>query len=64
MNDKLKKYLEKCSPAKVDMTLIDELRSALKKAVPKIAEKVKQREKLAAQLRVTASTPRQSKSDK
>ena len=63
MNDKLKSYLEKCSPATVDQSLIDDLRSVMEEAVPEIAERVRQREKLAARLRITASTPCQSNSD-
>ena len=64
MNDKLKKYLEKCSPAIVDKSLLDGLRRVMKEAVPEIAERVRQREKLAAHLRIAATKPRQSNSDK
>ena len=51
MNEKLKNYLEKCSPATVDKSLLDDLRSVMEEAVPEIAERVRQREKLAAHLR-------------
>ena len=63
MNEKLKKYLEKCSPATVDQSLLDDLRSVMEEAVPEIAKRVRQREKLAAHLRIAASTPCPSKSD-
>ena len=64
MNDKLKKYLEKCSPAPVDQSLLAELRSVMEEAVPEIAERVRKREKLAAHLRIAASTRRQSNSER
>ena len=64
MNDKLKKYLEKCSPAIVDQSLLDDLRSVMEEAVPEIVEKVRQREKLAAHLRIGTPTPSQSNTDK
>ena len=64
MNEKLKNYLEKCSPATVDPSTLDDLRSAMEQAVPEIAESIKQREELAAQLRITASTPSQVDTDK
>ena len=63
MDEKLKSYLDKCSPAAVDQLLLDDLLSTMEEAVPEIAERVKQREKLAARLRISASTPRQSNSD-
>ena len=64
MNEKLKNYLEKCSPATVDQSTLDDLRSAMEQAVPEIAESIRQREELAAQLRIAASTPSQSNTDK
>ena len=63
MDEKLKKYLEKCSPAPVDESLLEDLLYAMEEAVPEIAERVRQREKLAARLRITASTPSQSNND-
>ena len=63
MNDKLKNYLDKCSPATVDQSRLDDLRREMQQAVPKIAESIRQREELAAHLRIVASTPRQSSSD-
>ena len=64
MNDKLKSYLEKCSPATVDQSTLDDLRTAMEEAVPEIAESIRQREELAAQLRLAASTPSQAGTDK
>ena len=64
MNEKLKNYLSKRSPATVDQSTLDDLRSAMEQAVPEIAESIRQREELAAQLRVAASTPSQSNTDK
>ena len=57
MNEKLSNYLEKCSPATVDQSTLDDLRSAMEQAVPEITERIRQREALAAQLRIAASTP-------
>ena len=64
MNRKLKNYLEKCSPATVDETMLDDLRREMEQAVPEIAESIRQREELAAELRIAASKPPQSNSDK
>ena len=64
MNEKLKNYLEKCSPATVDQSTLDDLRSSMEQAVPEITESIRQREKLAAQLRIAASTPSQSNTDR
>ena len=50
MNEKLKSYLEKCNPATVDQATLDDLRGAMERAVPKIAENIRQRERLAAHL--------------
>lgn len=64
MNERLKSYLEKCSPATVDQSTLDGLREAMEEAVPKIAESIRQREELAAQLRVVVPTPPESDTDK
>ena len=64
MNKRLKSYLEKCSPAPVDQSRLDALRREMEQAVPEIAESIRQREKLAAQLRIAASTPSQSETNK
>ena len=63
MNKKLKGYLQQCTPAAVDQTMLDELRRQMDKAVPEITEKIRQREELAAELRIAASRPSQSKKD-
>ena len=63
MNDKFKNYLDKCSRATVDQSRLDDLRREMQQAVPEIAASIKQREELAAQLRIAASTPRQSDSN-
>ena len=64
MNQKLKNYLEKCSPATVDETMLDDLRREMEEAVPEIAESIRQREELAAELRIAASRSSRSNSDK
>jgi hypothetical protein len=64
MNERLKSYLEKCSPATVDKSTLDDLRSAMEQAVPKIVESIRLREQLAAQFRITAPRPTQSSKDK
>ena len=64
MDEKLKNYLKKCSPATVDQSLLDDLRNAMEQAVPEIAESIRQRELLAAHLRAAASKPSQSTTDK
>lgn len=57
MNNKLKDYLRQCTPAKADQPMLDELRREMDKAVPRITEKIRKREQLAAELRVTGSRP-------
>ena len=57
MNEKLRKYLEKCSPAEVDQSTLDDLRTSMEDAVPEIAENIRHREELAAQLRIAPSRP-------
>ena len=64
MNQRLKNYLEKCRPVKMDETMLDDLRREMEEAVPEIAESIRQREELAAQLRIAASRSPQSNSDK
>lgn len=61
MNKKLKNYLQKFPSASVDDTALDELRQEMKNAVPVIADSIRKREEMAAELRVTASRPSQSK---
>lgn len=63
MNDKLKGYLQKCTPAATDQTMLDELRLQMDEAVPEIAKNIRQREELAAELRVAASRQSQSRKE-
>ena len=60
MNPKLKNYLQKFRPATVEKTMLDELRQEMKEAVPEIAESIRKREELAAELRFPASRPSES----
>ena len=64
MNQKLKDYLQKCTPAMVDETALDELRLEMAKAVPEIAESIQEREELAAELRIAAAKPSRSAKDR
>ena len=63
MNPKLKNYLQKFSQATGDKAMLDDLRQEMEDAVPEIADSIRQREELAAELRITASTPSQSKKE-
>ena len=60
MNRKLKDYLQKFPQAKVDKTLLDELRREMREAVPEIVESIRKREELAAEFRIRTSRPAQS----
>ena len=62
MNSRLKNYLRKFRPAKVEHAVLDDLRREMEEAVPEIAENIRRREELAAELRVAAS--RSSRSGK
>ena len=64
MNKKLKDYLQQCTPATADQTMLDALRREMDKAVPEITENIRQRDELAAELRIAASRPSQSRKDK
>ena len=64
MNQKLKDYLRKFSPATADQTMLDDLCQEMEKAVPEITDSIRQREELAAELRITASKSSQSNSEK
>ena len=64
MNKRLKNYLQKCTPATADRTMLDDLRREMEQAVPEIAESIRAREELAAELRIAASKPSQSNRDK
>ena len=61
MNKELKDYLQQCTPATADQTMLDELRREMDKAVPEITENIRQREEVAAELRIAASRPSQSR---
>ena len=63
MNQRLKDYLQKCTPAQVDEKSLDELRQEMEKAVPEIAESIQDREELAAELRIAAAKGSQSAKD-
>lgn len=63
MNKKLEDYLQQCEPATADQTMLDVLSQEMDKAVPEITKKIRQREELAAVLRVSASSPSQSKGE-
>jgi hypothetical protein len=64
MNQRLKDYLQKCTPAEVDETALDELRREMEEAVPEIAESIQKREELAAELRIAAAKPSRSARDR
>ena len=61
MNSKLKDYLQSCKPARVDETMLSELQQEMEKAVPEITENIRQREELAAELRIASSRSSQTK---
>ena len=61
MNQNLEEYLDKCGRATVDEALLDELRREMEQAVPEIAESIREREELAAELRISASKASDSK---
>ena len=60
MNERLMRYVEKCGRATVDETKLDDLRRHMELAVPEIAESIRQREELAAELRISASRTTES----
>lgn len=59
MNERLKSYLDRCSPAPADQSMVDDLYDEMEEAVPEIVENIRRREELAAQLRmrIAASRP-------
>ena len=61
MKRRLKNYLQKRTPASVDREMFDELRREMTKTVPEIAESIRAREALAAELRIAAAKPARSK---
>lgn len=58
MNERLKSYLDRCSPAPVDQSMVDDLYEEMEEAVPEIVESIRQREELAAKLRIAEPRPR------
>ena len=60
MNERLRDYLEKCTPATADQAMLDELRRQMDKAIPRITARIKQREERAAELRIAISRSSQS----
>ena len=65
MNSRFKDYLKKFSSAKGDETMLNDLCKEMEDAVPEIVESIRQREELAAELRIAASKPsRTSQKDK
>ena len=64
MKERLKHYLQKCRSATADQAMLDNLRQQMEKAVPEITDSIRQREELAAELRIASSKPSQSKKEK
>ena len=64
MNQRLKAYLDKCGRATMDDTILDDLRKEMEQAVPEIAQTIRRREQLAAELRISASRTEESTSKK
>ena len=63
MNQRLKDYLDRSTPAEVDESALDDLRREMEEAVPEIAESIQEREELAAELRIAAAKPSRSARD-
>jgi hypothetical protein len=63
MDSKFKSYLDKFRPATLDKTELDDLRQETKKAIPEIADSIRDREQRAAELRIPALRPSQSTKD-
>ena len=64
MDKGFKDHLEKCEPSEIDQSILDDLRLAMKKAVPEIVETVRKREKAAAQYRINSLMSSYSKTGK
>ena len=60
MNQRLKDYLQKCTPATVDKKALNKLYHEMEKAVPEIAKRIQEREERAAELRIAVAKPSQS----
>ena len=63
MNQELKNYLQLFNPATGYKAMLDDLRQEMEDAVPEITDSIRQREELAAELRIAASRPSQSKKE-
>ena len=63
MNEKLKDYLQQCTPATADQKMLDVSRQEMDKAVPEITENIRRREELAAVLRIARPSPRRENQD-
>ena len=64
MKRKFKNYLKKFNQATGYTGMLDGLRQQMKATVPKITESIRQREMLAAELRIAASKPSQANKEK
>ena len=51
MDKGLERFLERCEPAEIDRTLIDTLMEEMKAAVPEIEQKIRERQRWAAEYR-------------
>lgn len=60
MNRGLKLYLGRCRGKTADDAMLRDLRREMEQAVPEISEKIRRREALAAQLRVSATKTSES----
>ena len=61
MEPKQSNYLENFEPATGYETMLDGLRQEMEDAVPEITDRIRQREELAAELRISSSRPSQSR---
>ena len=61
---RLKNFLDKCSPVTMDETKLEDLRREMEEAVPEIADSIRQREEVAAELRIAASRSSRSNRNK
>lgn len=52
MDEGLKRYLGKCSPAEVDQKALDDLRGVLERVVQENAESIRRQQRIAARRRV------------
>ena len=64
MDQRLKEYLKKCGRATLDESVVKDLRRLMEQAVPRIVKSIRQREELAAELRISSSRRTESKSER